>query len=336
MLSITEERATKVSRETLTLTTEINMSLDLGSLQNDYKGLKTAEGSGGSFLENFVKMPEGKGSVILRFLPPAASGAFNRDKSPFYLTTALHRVNGKSLHDIREYVDGKWVGKNPIVEYIRHCWKESEQAAPSERDRLQNLYRQLKPIERYYYNVIVRSETAEDGTVKKNVGPKILSVGKTVHEIILRGILGDKEMNQPRLGDVTDFKTGYDFKLIKTIRKSGDQQFPNYEGSHFLEESPAGDPDDCKKWMSSLHDLVALRAIKTYDELDHELQVHLGLKQESSSGFDPSRYSSKPEARTEEKVVAKAKVEVESKDSKDSDDEETADQDFLEELRRLG
>ena len=336
MLSITEERATKVSRETLTLTTEINMSLDLGSLQNDYKGLKTTEGSGGSFLENFVKMPEGKGSVTLRFLPPAPAGAFNRDKSPFYLTTALHRVNGKSLHDIRDYVDGKWVGKNPIVEYIRHCWKESEQAAPSERDRLQNLYRQLKPIERYYYNVIVRSETAEDGTVKKNVGPKILSVGKTVHEIILRGILGDKEMNQPRLGDVTDFKTGYDFKLIKTIRKSGDQQFPNYEGSHFLEESPAGDPDDCKRWMSSLHDLVALRVIKTYDELDHELQVHLGLKQESSSGFDPAKYSSKPEARTEEKVVAKAKVEVESKESKDSDDEETADQDFLEELRRLG
>lgn len=315
------------------------MSLDLGSLQSDYKSLKAAEGSGGSFLENFVKMPEGKGSVVLRLLPPAPNGTFGHEKNPFYLITALHRVNGKSIHDIREYVNGKWVGKNPIVEYIRKCWKDSEQAAPAERDRLQGLYRQLKPIERYYYNVIVRSETAEDGTVKKNVGPKILSVGKTIHEIILRGILGDKEMNQPQLGDVTDFKNGYDFKLVKTIRKSGDQQFPNYEGSHFLEQSPAGDPDECKKWMENLHDLTTLRTLKTYEELEHELAVHLGLKQESSDGFDPSKFSAKtaPVAVAEERSPApKAKVEDVGGSDDGDDDDEIADKDFLEELRRLG
>lgn len=313
------------------------MSLDLGSLQSDYKGLKAAEGSGGSFLENFVKMPEGKGSVIMRLLPPAPPGTWNREKNPFYLTTALHRVNGKSIHDIREYVNGKWVGKNPIVEYIRKCWKESEQAAPSERDRLQNLYRQLKPIERYYYNVIVRTETAEDGTVKKNVGPKILSVGKTIHEIILRGILGDKEMNQPQLGDVTDFKNGYDFKLVKTIRKSGDQQFPNYESSHFLEQSPSGDPDECKKWMTGLHDLTALRTIKTYEELENELAIHLGLKQESGEGLDLSKFATKAAAVVvEEKAPAKVAVKVSADSDESGDDEEMADKDFLEELRRLG
>ena len=310
------------------------MSLDLGSLQSDYKGLKSAEGSGGSFLENFVKMPEGKGSVVMRLLPPAPAGKFSREKNPFYLTTALHRVNGKSIHDIREYVNGKWVGKNPIVDYIRHCWKESEQAAPAERDRLQNLYRQLKPIERYYYNVIVRTETAEDGTVKKNVGPKILSVGKTVHEIILRGILGDKEMNQPQLGDVTDFKAGYDFKLVKTIRKSGDQSFPNYEGSHFLEQSPAGDPDDCKRWMENLHDLKALRILKTYDELEHELLVHLGIKQDTGGGFDASKYSGKP-AVVESKVAVEASSPAKASKAPVAEDSE-ADEDFLEELRKLG
>lgn len=310
------------------------MSLDLGSLRSDYKGLKSAEGSGGSFLENFVKMPEGKGSVVMRLLPPAPESKFGREKSPFYLTTALHRVNGKSIHDIREYVNGKWVGNNPIVDYIRHCWKESEQAAPAERDRLQSLYRQLKPIERYYYNVIVRSETAEDGTVKKNVGPKILSVGKTVHEIILRGILGDKDMNQPQLGDVTDFKAGYDFKLIKTIRKSGDQQFPNYEGSLFLDQSPAGDPDECKKWMENVHDLVALRTLKSYEDLEHELAVHLGLKQESSGGFDPSKFATKTPAPVVEEKVSTPKARVE--DESTGGDDEIADKDFLEELRRLG
>lgn len=304
------------------------MGLDLGAIQNDYKGLKASEGSSGSFLENFVRMPEGKGSVVMRLLPP-------KDGKPFYLVTALHRLNGKSIHDIREYnrETGKWVGNNPIVDYIRHCWKQSEQAAPAERDRLQALYRQLKPVERYYYNVIVREERGEDGTVKKNVGPKILSVGKMVHEIILRGILGDKEMNQPKLGDVTDQKSGYDFKLVKTIRKSGDQQFPNYEGSHFLEQSPAGTPDEWKTWIENLHDLESLRILKTAEELEHELQVHLGLKQESSSNFDPSKFSKPVEAAEAPSPVAvSARVEKESSD----DDDDVADKDFIEELKRLG
>lgn len=305
------------------------MGLDLGAIQNDYKGLKASEGSSGSFLENFVRMPEGKGSVVMRLLPP-------KEGKPFYLITALHRVNGKSIHDIREYNKdtGKWVGHNPIVDYMRHIWKQSEQSAPAERDRLQALYRQIKPVERYYYNVIVREERAEDGTVKKNVGPKILSVGKMVHEIILRGILGDKEMNQPRLGDVTDQKSGYDFKLVKTIRKSGDQQFPNYEGSHFLEQSPAGTPDEWKSWMDNLHDLESLRILKTAEELEHELQVHLGLKQESSSNFDPSKFSRTVEAAESPSPVAvSARVESESSDD---DDDDVADKDFIEELKRLG
>lgn len=313
------------------------MGLDLGSLQNDYKTLKNLEGSSGSFYENFVKMPEGKGSVSMRLLPPAPKGAFNSEKNPFYLVTALHRVNNKSLHDIREYVDGKWVGRNPICEYMRILWKESDQSAPDEAERKRTLYRQIKPVERYYYNVIVREERSEDGTVKKNVGPKILSVGKTVHEIILRGILGDKEMNQPQLGDVTDFKNGYDFKLVKTIRKSGEQSFPNYEGSHFLEQSPAGDPDECKRWIENLHELKSLRILKTYDELEHELLVHLGLKQEVSGGFDISKYSSKPTTTNEERTPVSAVAAANSElPSENSSDESGADEDFLEELRRLG
>jgi len=308
------------------------MSLNINSLQDDYKSLKSAEG--GSFLENFVKMPEGKGSVIMRLLPPAAKGMFGQDENPFYLITAIHRVNGKSLHDIRDYVSGKWVGRNPICEYMRQLWKDSEQSAPEEAAKKQALYRNIKPVERYYYNVIVREERAEDGLVKKNVGPKILSVGKTVHEIILRGILGDKEMNQPRLGDVTDSKKGCDFKLVKTIRKSGDQSFPNYEGSHFLEESTAGNLDEWEKWLKNLHNLNVLRHTKTYEELEHELLIHLGLKQENSDGFDATKYkASEKTAISEEKqqvTATKSRVLVPN-----SDDSDGADEEFLQELRGL-
>ena len=60
------------------------MSLDINALFNDYKESKTVETSSGSFLENFVKMPEGKGNVIMRIMPPAADGMFGNSKNPFY------------------------------------------------------------------------------------------------------------------------------------------------------------------------------------------------------------------------------------------------------------
>ena len=325
------------------------MGLDINSLSEEYKESKAVETSGtsGSFLENFVRMPEGKGSVVLRILPPAPNGMFDREKNPFYQWTRIHKVNGKSLHDPREKVNGKWVGENPIGDYLKWLWKESEQAPPEERDRMQATYRELKPIERYYYNVIVRAETDENGNVKKNVGPKILSVGKTVNEAILRGICGDKEMNQPRLGDVTDFKTGRDFKLVKTIRKSGENTYPNYESSHFLDESPAGEPDECGKWIDTLHDLASLRVLKSAEELENELMIHLGLKQETSSNFDPSKFKatssvSSPAAPKVKQVVEQEEVVedvvVSAKTQKveqDDDVAEMADKDFLEELRKL-
>lgn len=316
--------------------------LDINELKSNYQEVKESAETASNYLENFVKMPEGKGSVVLRILPPAPDGTFGRSKNPFFQATRIHKVNGKSLHDPRNKVNGKWMGQNPIGDYLRWLWKESEQAAPAEKDRMQRLYRELKPIERYYYNVIVRTETDDDGNVKQNVGPKILSVGKTVHEIILRGICGDKEMNQPAFGDVTDFKTGRDFKLVKTIKKSGDSTYPNYEGSHFLDESPAGNPDDCKKWMENLHDLAALRVLKSAEELENELLVHLGLKQETTSAsFDPSKFQGQktsPESTTNKvEEIVKAPVLKENVSAvEDEDDDEMADKDFLEELRKLG
>lgn len=321
------------------------MSLDLHGLENDYSSVKE-DGEGKSdWRKKFVILPEGKGSVIMRFLPPAPAGMFDREKNPFYQSTRIHKVNGKSIHDNRDMIGGKWVGNNPVANYLRWLWKESEQkyTSPSEKDRMQNLYRELKALDRYYFNVIVRSETDENGNVTTNVGPKIYSCGKTVLEMILRGILGDKELSIEALGDVTHFKTGRDFKLMKSIKKSGDRTYPSYEGSTFLAPSPAGTPEECDRWMSGLNDLVSLRRLITPEEMDRELKIHLGVIVDTGnneSGFDPKEYQ-KPSTQTQvsvESVVQAPKAAptpAPAPTAPVEGGESMADDDFLAELRGI-
>ena len=335
------------------------MSLDMDQLMGQYDQVKDDENKG-SYLDNFVKMPEGKGSVVIRLLPPAPPQMFGRDKNEFYIWTRTHRVNNKTLHDPCEFVNGKWVGDNPIREYLRWLWKESEKAAPAEQDRMRKLYREIKPIDRYYFNCIVRSYTDDSGQVHENEN-KIFSCGKTLFQIILRGICGDKEMGIDKLGDVTDFKNGRDFKIVKAIKKSGDQTFPNYEQSHFVDVSPTGNPDECKQYMENLYDLHALRVLKSPEEMKHNLQVHLGVKQDNDTDFDPTEYSAmgssdassnassvergdnSDSAPVPQEEVASAPPEspVEnpvSTDVADTSDEgeSLADDDFLKELRDIG
>ena len=266
-------------------------------------------------------MPEGKGSVTLRLLPPAPKGAFGKDKNVFYQWTRIHRVNNKSLHDPREQVNGRWVGENPIGEYLKWLWKESEKKAPEEQDRMRALYRAIKPIERYYYNCIVRREEGEDGVVRENVGPKILSVGKTLHQLILKGICGDEEMGEAPLGDVTDLKNGRDFKIFKNIVKSGGDSFPKYDSSKFLDPSPLGTPEEIETWMANMHDLFGLRVLKSPEELNHELKIHLGVIPDTSTDFDPSEYQAAGETTVTDEV---ATVEVEGSPAEGSPVEETA------------
>lgn len=257
--------------------------LDLDELQGEHNRLKDKPNQG-NYLDNFVIMPKGAGHVTLRLLPPAKSGAFGRAKNPFFMSTRTHRINEKSIHCPNEMVNGKWVGNCPICKHCRDLWAQSESKAPAEAKKLQDAYRDLKAIDRYYYNVIVRQQMNEQtNEIEKNVGPKILSVGKTVHKMIIRAIVGDAEMDEPALGDVTDPVNGRDFKLIKTIR--GANGYPNYDTSKFLDVAPLGNPEEVERWLSSLHDLYSLRIVKSIEEIESELSVHLGLKRDDSTEF---------------------------------------------------
>ena len=274
------------------------MSLDLLWLKEEANRLSEDNQTDMDYLSKYVKFPEGAGSVTVRLLGPAEAGMFDREKSPFFMQTRLHRVNNKSKHCLKEFDKKakKYVGTCPICEYYNWLWNTSEQQnSKEERDKLQKQARDIKPVERYYFNCIVRQEKQEDGSVLENVGPKILSVGKTLYKMIITGIVGDETIQEKGYGDVTHPTTGRDFKIIKTIKKSGDNEYPNYDSSKFLDQTPLGTPEQIKTWMSSLHDLVAERKSHTVDELKTELKKHLGVIPNDNVGnsFDPSEYQSK-------------------------------------------
>lgn len=332
------------------------MSLDLNELQNENERLASSD-QGSDFLKNFVRMPEGNGHIVVRFLPPAKAGMFNRQKSPFFQWTRVHRINNRNLHCPKTLQGNRWKGECTVCDYYNHLWRESEKKSPDEATQMQAKARSIKPIERYYYNVLVRSQVdPETQQIEKNVGPLILTVGKTLHKMIIRAIVGDEQLDEPPLGDVTDFTKGRDFKLIKTMRHSGKESYPNYSDSKFLDPSPLGEPDEIEKWLAGAHDLVDLRTVLDADEIKTQLKIHLGLiKEKNDSGFDPSEFQKGASVETtvtqdEVDEYADQKAHAESKKSyvpdetpkseaqkqaEADDDEVLSDQDFINELQGI-
>ena len=313
--------------------------LDIAELQGETERLASQEGSG--FGKNFVKLAEGKCVVPVRFLPPAVKGKFERDKSHLFQRTRLHMINGKAFHCPRELQqDGWFKGPCPICEYYTLLWKQSKSKSPEDAKHDQALARQIKAIERYYYNCIVRAETDPDtGKTVENVGPKIYACGKTMHAKIITGIVGSKEEDEPGYGDVTDPVTGRDFKIIKGIKKGPDGTYPEYDKSKYMEPSPLGTPEQVEKWLEELHDLQALRVVKTYDELLHQLRVHFGLEKDETIGFDVSEFNRGSASKSTVTVQKNAAA-----DDDDSDDDTTTgevdssvvEDDFMKDLESEG
>jgi hypothetical protein len=297
------------------------------------------------YLANFVRMPDKEGYVTVRLLPPVKG-------KRFYCATRTHRLGKKNLHCPRELVSiqGKkrWVDNNPkdpcpICKFYNGLWRESEDAEADEAKVLQDDARKIKPIERYYYNCIVRHQVNKKGEVEKNVGPKILSIGKTLHERIVRAITGDAKNDEKGLGDVSDLKIGRDFKIVKKLRGQGKEQYPYYEESKFQDPSPLADKDQIDIWLGQMHDLNALRVLKDSGELDILLQKYNGVipDDDAETSFDMSKYRKKPETLEEQVEQAKAESKPrlapvpEVKDTAKSADTVLEAEDFFDELRAV-
>jgi len=322
-------------------------ALDLAQMLTEYERVSAESNSNSSddYLEKFVKLPEKQGNVVLRFLPI-------KKGQKFFCVTRVHTLTNPSTkrkrayHCRRELVQTdrgpKWMGDCIICKYYSDLWQKSEGLSGKQQEELQNQARAIKPVERYYYNVIVRQQKNKDGAVENNVGPKIYSCGKNQHAKITRAIVGDEVAGDKPLGDITHPVTGRDFKVVKKIVKGGGgMEYPNYDDSKFEDSSPLGTKEEISKWLESANDLQALRAVKAPEELKQALRVHLGMIKEDDSKDDddleefrtvgqaPQPAASASTKIKEEVIVSST---TESKDSGGDENDLLADDEFMREL----
>jgi hypothetical protein len=135
-------------------------------------------------------------------------------------------------------------------------WDYSKKTGKDGKDQYATLARQIKPRERYYLNVAVRPANEV----------RILSIGQIVFKKILN------TMMDPDYGDITDLKSGYDFKIVKEM----DGGFPKYDQSAPRpKSSPAGTGQEIAGFMESLHDIHSLVKLEDFEEMRKSAEILL-------------------------------------------------------------
>ena len=223
-------------------------SLDMNVVISEAKRVSEEPGANqgnSDYLEKFVRLPERDGYVLLRILPRKKGSA---GPAVPWCATRVHTLNNPVTRQKRTYHcprnilrdergNDRWKGDCIICTYLADLWARSEKTSGKEQEELRKQYRNMKAVERYYFNVIVRSEKDKDGNIKKNVGPKIYSCGKTVYSKITRAIRGDEKAGEKALGDVSHPMNGRDFRVVKKVVKGGGgEEYPNYDNSKFEDE----------------------------------------------------------------------------------------------------
>lgn len=170
------------------------------------------------------------GKNILRILPALPNKSFFQTKRQHYFD------NGRVYQCGKEFNGKEWGGSCPICEhYFRLSLFEQKEKT-----------RQFRPVERFYYNVLIPDQ-----------GVKVISVSDSVHQEILNAI--------KKHGDITSPLFGRNVILFKSISLGGYPQYrveigsvttaAPYNQSHLM---------DLEKLTSKWH--------KTYNELLEAVQ----------------------------------------------------------------
>jgi len=256
--------------------------VDLYALRKKHEALQSGKTGGGGqdFLKNFVQLEEG--TTTLRILPPKG------ENDPlFYAETKIHRIgegeNVKNFHCRKVHNE-----KCPLCDAYYKLWDYSKKTGKDGKDQYATLARLIKPRERYYLNVAVRPANEV----------KILSIGQIVFKKILN------TMMDPDYGDITDLKTGYDFKIVKEM----DGGFPKYDqSSPRPKSSPAGTGQEIAAFMESLHDIHSLVKLEDFEEMRKSAEILLTEIGISTTNHTPKIMSSDDEDGPETNYLNKLK-----------------------------
>ena len=204
------------------------MAINLEALRKKHEELlKKTSNNSQDFLENFMQINEGDN--IIRILPGPS------ENEQFYAETAVHRIPISQKGDqTKNFHCPKVIGDpSPICEVYYGLWKTG-------RSEDEALARKIKPRSRYYLNVFDRT----------NESVKILSIGTIIFQKLINTILDED------YGDITDPKTGHDFKIVKYI----EGEWPKYDQSAPRPKpSPLAKTDNAIAGiMEGLHDIYSL------------------------------------------------------------------------------
>jgi hypothetical protein len=347
------------------------MGLNVAQLNEiSEKAARMAEAAQGNksgnqdFLKNFVRMPDGIGWVDVHICPPADDCPHSIFGGGLVMPSRLHKlgINGikgseRSYHCRRvlNLENDKWYPPENAedcapCQWYAHLWQTSLNQRDEKQKQTQDRARTFRPHPRFYYNAI---EVARSDGDADSEAPKILSVGKTIGDMILDAIGGKK-------GDVTSFeKDGRLLRIEKKMKGQGKDAWPEYTSSDWHDPAPFGTPEQRKSWMANLHDLHSLRKLLSGEELAEKLQIHNGVKKpEDGTNFDPTEFEMpsedtsvsvsvpagvpeepkeepKVEAKKEEPKEEKVEEVTVAESAESSQDEFLADDDFLNELKNM-
>lgn len=294
-------------------------------------------------LDKFVMFPR-EGAITVRILPPAVG-------KKLFCATRIHKLMiGEriwNLHCTRvlKMINGtkRWLDEDikdpcPICKYNQELWnqvnaleKAGDKAAA---EVIKDQAGKVKANERYYYNAIIRSMVNKNGDVEKNVGPKILSIPKTLHQLVIVAYVGDVATEEKALGDIADPKTGRDFKIM-VKPKAGKIPYPEYAGSKFLDPTVLGDKEHITKWLNELHPLAELRRLRPHAEMKLSLDKYLGKVPLDDTSFDYQSSEDHVERASSAMPTVKSPIiaEIEKEMGGSGNDDETiSDAEFLKEL----
>ena len=276
------------------------------------ENLNTTKGSSG--FKDMLRLSEGN-NYLVRLVPNIDN--INETFHHYYNFGWESKATGQYVSAISPITIGE---RCPIDEARRKLY------AGSEEDK--KLAQALRRTEQWLVNCYVVENPTDDASVGQ---VKILRYGKQLDKIITDAISGDDaDEYGPAIFDLSE--DGCNFR-IKVENVGG---YRSYVSSRFLKSSALPGVTDSKinDIYNNMHDLSELSQIKSYDELQEMLDVHLFNSSTSSSApsldkpddddipYEFNTPKAKPAAKKKVKkeVVKEAAVSDESEDGESIDD----------------